>query len=344
MLRQSKDPVRLRFELVRYAREHGVKPAARQFGTTVKTVRKWLRRWEPGSLRGLADRSRAPLHPRRRITSAQRRRAVSLERKLPSWGAARVKRDFPLDLSEKALRRIWREEGLAKRERRKHKTKQRLREVKRQWRLFEQTCVDTKDLCDIPELWAQARALGPPRYQYTAREVVSGWHYVAYAQECTLAYAKLFAEVILSHLQACGVRLKGSRIQTDNGNEFVGNWQRKTDSAFTEAVEAVRGLSHTTIPPRAHTWQSDVETAHRLIEDEFYGVERFSSRADFLAKAGSYNLWFNVGRRNSGKEHRTPWELIHEREPTIDPAICALPPVYLDDLFMRKLDSKLLWG
>src|ERR687885_1385614 len=119
MLRQSKDPIRLRFELVRYAREHGIKPAAREFGTTVRTVRKWLRRWEPGSLRGLADRSRAPLHPRRGIRPAQRRRAVALKRRLPSWGAARLKRDFRLSLSEKAIRRIWRDEGLLRRKRRK---------------------------------------------------------------------------------------------------------------------------------------------------------------------------------------------------------------------------------
>ena len=344
MLRQSKDSTYLRFELVRYAREHGIKAAARQFSTTVKTVRKWLRRWEPGSLRGLADRSRAPLHPRQGITPAQRRRAVSLKRRLPSWGAARIKRDFSLSLSEKALRSIWREEGLLKRKRRKHKTKQCLREVKAAWRLFEQMSVDTKDLCDIPELWAQAQVLGLPRYQYTAREVTSGWHYLSFAQECTLAYSKLFAELILAHLKSCGVRFKGSRLQTDNGCEFVGSWQSKSDSEFTKAVEAHKGLSHTRCPPRAHTWQSDVETAHRLIEDEFYEVERFSSRADFLAKAGSYNLWFNVARRNSGKEHKTPWELIHEKEPKVDPAICALPPVYLDELFMKKLDSKLQWG
>ena len=344
MLRRSTEPTYLRFELVRFAREHGIKAAARQFSTTVKTVRKWLRRWEPGSLRGLADRSRAPLNPRQGITPAQRRRAISLKRRLPSWGAARIKRDFSLALSEKALRRIWREEGLLRRKRRRHKTKQCLREVKRAWRLFTQTCVDTKDLCDIPELWAQAQALGLPRYQYTAREVTSGWHYLAFAQECTLAYSKLFAEVILSHLVACGVRFKGSRVQTDNGCEFVGNWQAKSDSGFTRAVEAHRGLTHTRCPPRAHTWQSDVETAHRLVEDEFYEVERFTSRADFIAKAGSYNLWFNVGRRNRGKEHRTPWEIIHEKEPKVDPAICALPPVYLDELFMKKLDAKLMWG
>jgi hypothetical protein len=234
------------------------------------------RRWKPR-----AHQTEARHH------QGQRRRAVSLKRKLPSWGAGRLKRDYGLALSEKALSRIRREEGLVKRKRRKHKTKRRLREVKKAWRLFEQTCVDTKDLCDIPELWAQAQALGLPRYQYTAREVVSGWHYMAFAQECTLAYAKLFAEVVPSHLTRCGVRLKGSRVQTDNGNEFVGSWQRKTDSAFTLAVESVRGLRHTTIPPRAHTWQSDVEAAHRLVEDEFYEVERFKSREDFLAKAAA---------------------------------------------------------
>src|SRR3954463_962275 len=96
MLRRTTEPTYLRFELVRYARGHGIKPAARQFSTTVKTVRKWVRRWEPGSLRGLEDRSRAPLHPRQGVTKARRRRAVSLKRRLPSWGAARMKRDFSL--------------------------------------------------------------------------------------------------------------------------------------------------------------------------------------------------------------------------------------------------------
>jgi hypothetical protein len=61
-----------------------------------------------------------------------------------------------------------------------------------------------------------------------------------------------------------------------------------------------------------------VETAHRLIEDEFYKVERFTSRADFLWKAGAYNLWFNVARRNRGKEHKTPLELIREKEPGVE--------------------------
>jgi hypothetical protein len=45
IIRQSKEPKLFRYELVRFANEHGVKPAARAFKTTPKTVRKWLARW-----------------------------------------------------------------------------------------------------------------------------------------------------------------------------------------------------------------------------------------------------------------------------------------------------------
>ncbi|MDZ7361527.1 MAG: hypothetical protein ONB46_12500 [candidate division KSB1 bacterium] len=38
-MRESKDPKYLRFEIVRYAQQHGVKPAARALGTTAKTMR-----------------------------------------------------------------------------------------------------------------------------------------------------------------------------------------------------------------------------------------------------------------------------------------------------------------
>jgi hypothetical protein len=39
IMRQSKDPKWFRYEMVRYARDNGVKPAARVFNTTPKTVR-----------------------------------------------------------------------------------------------------------------------------------------------------------------------------------------------------------------------------------------------------------------------------------------------------------------
>jgi len=238
VMRHSKDSRFLRLRLVRFAQKHGIRSAAQAFSTRRKTVRKWLRRYEEGGYAALADRSRAPKNPVRKIPKPQRRRALELKRKLPSWGAQRIKDQFGLTISEKAIRKIWREEGLLKRKRRKHKTKQNLRKIKKLWKLFEQTDVDTKDLDDIPELWPQIQCHQLPTIQYTAREVVSGTQFLAYAYERSLTFSTFWIELLTEHLSRCGMDLTGCRFQTDNGSEFIGSWNAKNDSAFTLAVQA----------------------------------------------------------------------------------------------------------
>ena len=337
IMRQSKDPRLLRYEMVRYARDKGIKPAARAFDTTPKTVRKWFKRWQPGSLRGLEDQSKAPKNKKSGINPDQRQKAIQLKRKLKSWGAQRIKRDFSLTISDKAIRKIWKEEGLLKRKRRKHKTKNDLREIKAKWRLFQQTDIDTKHLYDIPEYWIQMIRHNLPSFQYTAREVVSGMMFVSYGTECTLTYATLFAEIIINHLKKCGVKFTNSRFQTDNGSEFIGAWSAKQPSIFTQTVNSEKGLVHDTIPPGAHTYQADVETAHGIIEDEFYEIETFPSSQIFLAKATQYVTWFNVARKNSYKGNKTPWDIIHQRDPNISPQIATLPASSLDQIFKIKL-------
>jgi transposase len=336
-MRKSKDPKWLRFEMVRYAREHGVKPAARAFQTTPKTVRKWLQRWHPGTLRGLEDRRGEPRKRDSRIDPRQRQRAIGLKKTLKSWGAERIRETFGLTISEKAIRKVWKEAGLLKRKRRKHKTKQDLRAVKAAWKFCEQIDVDTKYLFDIPEYWPQMKRHGLPRYQYTARDVVSGLLFTGYADELSLTYANLFIDLILDHLTRCGVDHKGHRIQTDNGTEFIGHWAATNPSAFTKTIEKRTGLTHHTIPPGAHTYQADVETVHRIMEDEFFEIEPFSSRRNFFNKAALYLLFFNVARKNSYKKKQTPWDIIHQRDPTIKPDIAILQAIDLDDLFKKTL-------
>lgn len=45
-------------------------------------------------------------------------------------------------------------------------------------------------------------------------------------------------------------------------------------------------------------------------------------------------------RKNSYNGHKTPWDIIRERTQDIKPNVVALPPVFLDELFMKKLDQK----
>jgi transposase len=325
--------------MVQFAQEQGVKPAARAFGATPKTVRKWLARYD-GRFESLADHSRAPRRRPRKLTPQAEARIVDLKTRLPRWSAKRLRHDFDLPWSEKAIRRVFRDHHLARRwRRRKHETKRCLREAKKRWRLFQQIDIDTKHLNDIPEYWGRLKTLRLPRYQYTARDVTTGLLFLGYADELSLSYATLFAQRILKHLEACGLRRLRTTWQSDNGAEFVGSWQAKHDSSFTKAVEAVHGHTHRTIPPGQHRFQADVETVHSLMETEFFEIEPFRDRADFLAKATSYNLFFNLARKNSGKENKTPWELVLEKRPKAHPFLPLLAPVYLDLLAIKHLHS-----
>jgi len=334
LIREMKDTYNHRLRLVTYARQHGLMAAARAFRTTRRTVRKWARRYQAQGPSGLVERSRAPHHQPRRTSPPTERVVVALRRQLPTSGARRLIGEFDLPLGHQALERIWRAHGLIQRRRRKYQRKQDLAAVKAQWRLFQQLSADTKDLKDIPHYWPQAQRLRLPLIQYTAREVRSGLLFLAFASRRTAGASQLFAERVQRHLAASGVDPRHLVWQTDNGTEFIGGHDR--DGRPTGFPAALGESQHVRIPPAAHTYQSDVETVHRLIEDEFYHLENFTSRSDFLAKATVYQLYFNLARPNSHKGGLSPWQIVQQLQPQLPLRLCLLSPVYLDHFLDPK--------
>ena len=174
-----------------------------------------------------------------------------------------------------AIHRILQEHGLIHPRRRRYQKKQDLAALKATWALFQQISADTKDLDDIPHYWPQMKALHLPAVQYTAREVRSGLQFLAFASRRSAQASALFAQRIQAHLQRCGVVLRDLTWQTDNGGEFIGQLQPDGSRAHFPAAVTYFGSQHERIPPAAHTYQSDVETVHRLIEDEFFDLESF---------------------------------------------------------------------
>jgi len=330
VVRHMKNAFDYRLRLVTYARQRGIKAAARAFQTTVPTVRKWLRRYQAHKLEGLRELSRAPHSCPQKITGELAQRVGEFRRQLPTFSSRRLQREWELPLGHGAIERILRQHGLLRPRRRKYQKKHDLAKMKAAWALFQQISADTKDLDDIPPYWPQMQACGLPAIQYTAREVRSGLQFLAFASRRSAQASELFALRIQSHLQRCGVTLRDLTWQTDNGGEFVGELQPDgSRSRFPRAVTYF-GSQHERIPPGAHTYQSDVETVHRLIEDEFYDLETFHSRAEFLAKASLYQLYFNLARPNSHKGGLTPWQIVHQLAPRLPLGICLLPPVFLD--------------
>jgi len=328
LIREMKNAYNQRLRLIQYARQHGIKPAARYFSTTVPTVRKWLRRYQQHGPSGLLERSRARHHQPHKTPAAVQAQLIELRKTLPTFGARRLIREFDLSAGHCAVERIWREQGLMQKRRRKYQRKQDLAAVKARWRLFQQISADTKDLDDIPHYWPQAQQFGLPAIQYTAREVRSGLLFWAFAQRRTAAASAVFAARIQQHLDRYGVSLRDLVWQTDNGCEFIGG--HDPNGKPTGFPAAMRDSQHVRIPPAAHTYQSDVETVHRLEEDEFFDLETFTSRGDFLAKVHTYQLYFNLARPNSHKEYQTPWQIIERLAPRSPLQLCLLPPVFLD--------------
>ncbi len=328
LVREMRDAYNHRLRLVESARQRGIKPTARLFTTTVPTVRKWLRRYQQLGSSGLLEQSRAPHHQPRQTAPEIERQVVELRQQLPTFGARRLIREFDLPLSHRALERIWRAHGLIQKRRRKYQRKQDLAAVKATWRLFQQISADTKDLDDIPHYWPQIKARGLPAIQYTAREVRSGLLFWSFAQRRSAAASAVFAARVQRHLDHYGVSLRDLVWQTDNGSEFIGELQE--DGSRQGFPAALGDSQHVRIPPAAHTYNSDVETVHRLEEDEFFDLETFSSRSDFLAKVHTYQLYFNLARPNSHKENLTPWQIIERLAPGAPLELCLLPPVFLD--------------
>jgi len=337
VMRLSKDKKQQRYQMVIHAREHGVKPTARLYATSPKTVRKWLMRFIEGGYQALGDLSRRPHSSPGAIQDDLARKIVALKAKYKRLGADQVKVLEELPVSAKTIRKIWRKNGISSRLRRKkHVTKQNLREIKKQFELFERACEDTKDLFDIPEYWPQMRLKRLPKVQYTFREVSCGVQFLGFADERSLTHAELFAEYINEHLKRYDLIVEKGIRQTDNGSEYIGSWSAKEPSAYTIAIESAK-LTHATIPPGAHRFQSDVETVHNLIEVEFYEIEQFTDRTDFMEKAYTYQLFFNLERPNTYKENKNPWQLAKEKRPNILKEALMLPPVDLDALLNKKL-------
>ena len=337
VMRDSKDKKQWRYQMVQKALEIGVKAAARMFHTSPPVARKWLKRFKGEGYSALADRSHKPHFSPRETPVHIKKHIIALKGKYKRLGAEQVRDLENLSMAPKTMRKIWREANIPSRKRpKKHVTKNNLRAVKKLYNLFERMGEDTKDLFDIPEYYFQMKTLNLPRVQYTFREISCGILFTGFANNRSLTHSKLFAIYINHFLKKFNVLPEQSIRQTDNGSEYIGAWNAKNSSAYTLAIESLSGQRHTTIFPGAHRMQSDVETIHNLMETEFYEIESFTNRLNFMQKATAYQLFFNLHRPNSYKEHKTPWQLAHQKNPDLDQRLLMIPPIDLDKLLIWK--------
>ena len=180
--------------------------------------------------------------------------------------------------------------------------------IKAQGALLQQISADSEYPLNFPYYWRQAQQFDLPSVQYTAREV---------RDRVFFCVSAVFASRIQQHLHPCGIFPRDLVWQAESGGQFK-----------VEFSKALGDSQHVRIP--LSPYRSDVETVHRLEEDEFFDLETFSRRSEFLAKVHSYQLYFNLVRPNSDKENLSPWQISQRLASRAPLPLCGLSPGILD--------------
>ena len=300
-----------RFAMMQYSQNHSVTSTAEEFDTTRKTVRNWKKRFDE-TIKSLDDYSKRP-HNIQNIVPVSVLDKIKKECEILKSHSKKIVgsyliRDFKLPFTLPTINKYLGILGFKKKKQSKKERKRNLYELKKKYKSFEKIQIDIKYLDDIPEFYHEYYTYGLPKYQITARCVKSGALFIGYAREKTNLNTSIFIYRLLTHLQDHDIDITKTTIQTDNGREFR-NLDGQKSTMFLYILEKL-SVNYYHIPAGAKTWQSDVETSHRLIEDEFYAYRIFNNASDFFLKAEIYQNDFNTNRVNSYKENQTPSDIV----------------------------------
>ena len=314
-----------RLEMVHMAHEIGYKPTARFYKTDRNTVRKWCRRYALEGIDGLKDRSKKPItSPSRikqkdidKITNVSKQ--AKLKKKYITVNNVRKKTKIKL-YSDATINRYINKALGKNRNNKKDVTNGNSTAFKQYLKPFEIIQVDIKYLTDIDNLKPyfdinNDKAL--PKYQITARDVLTGFPLVAYCYEKTPYNTTKFLEkVLLPFLQQFKyVNLKDIVIQTDNGTEFTNKYintktgKEAKDTIFTMYINKKFKKHRTNIPGHC-TANSEVENFHWNIERDCLAWEDIVDSKSLLKYVDEYiNIYV---RTKISKKNYSPYQKVKE--------------------------------
>jgi len=283
--------VRQRLMVLHFARLHGPTAAARRFGVSTRTIRRWRVRWRQDALQGLV-----PRYPRRRGRRIAPRviELIGQARRDLAYGAQRtqlwLRRIHEVRVAVGTIQRIFRDIGLA----RLRRTPKR---GPRQMKLFEKAEPGESVQVDVKFV----KIAGRWAFQYTALDDCTRFRVLR-------LYRRLHQSSSLAFLgELCrAFPFPIRKLQCDNGHEFP--------FAFALAVEAL-GIRHRYIKPRRPQQNGKVERSHRIDHEEFWGRQRFD---DFGAATVGLRAWetrYNHERFSLALQGRTPAEKLASLQP-----------------------------
>lgn len=277
--------IKQRLAVVKYALEHGVKPAGRHFGMNRKTVREWRDRWRLQGEPGLVPRY--PERRRRRRLDDGLIELIRQARTEHGYGSKKTKiwldRVHHVRITVRTIQRVFHDIGMP------YLVKPRRRRP-RQLKLFEKenpgdsVQVDVKVIRRSRIKWFQYTAID----DCTRIRVLRLYRWLN--QKASLHFLR-----VLTREMPFTIR----KIQVDNGTEF------SLDFALTCAE---LGMRVRYIKPRQPQQNGKVERSHRIDAEEFWNGYVGEDFDEAVAALARWNYQYNHLRFSLALNGLTPME------------------------------------
>jgi transposase InsO family protein len=293
--------VKVRLSWIEYYKKvQNVSKTCRYFGISRTTFYKWFRRYEKYGLRGLVDRPKTPI--RKRIPTIRRKyelEVVKLRNENPTWSKEKIARylekEKGIKLSPSTVYRVLKAFRLIERTKSiKQKTKQHNKDRRRT-----KTGLRARYPGEVVQIDLKHLVLrGVTYYQYTAIDKYSRLVFAEVYEKKTSRNTKLFIQEAMKYF-GFGI----SKIQTDNGTEFMGEFE-----GYLREI----GIEHYYSYPRTPKTNANVERVIRTIEEELWFIEGTEYPIDYLNNLlRKYIEKYNFVRPHYALGYMTPAEVAY---------------------------------
>ena len=300
---------RKRQSVVKLARRKGQSFAARVYGVSLSSVKRWEKRYD-GTWQSLKERSHRPhKHPRQHTEAEEKMISSAFWNQYERYGWDGVYVEAKANGYSRSLSgMIYAAKRLELVEKARKKAGKRIsRRYPELLTPGEKVQIDVKEVpfcCLRGDLLRYNKHL----YQWTAIDECTRLRFVygfeEHTPENSVKFLKMLVKVFPFKIQT---------IQTDNGTEFTYKYISETEECPFDTELRKLNIEHKLIPPRTPWHNGKVERSHRNDQRYFYDWETFRSVEDLNKKLAEHLKWSNNKPMRTMKD-KSPIMLLEEKK------------------------------
>ncbi len=300
---------RKRQAVIKLARRKGKSFAARTYGVSLSSVKRWDKKYDGKDWRSLLERSHRPHHHPRQHTEAEDLiLSKAFWKKYERYGWDGVYAEAKANGYTRSLSGMtYAAKRLGLVEKRKcHVPRRHNRRYPELAMPGEKVQIDVKE---VPYSCLRGHLLrdGKHLYQWTAIDECTRIRFVYGFEEHTPENSVKFLRMLVKVFP-----FKIQTIQTDNGTEFTYKYISETEECPFDTELRALGINHKLIPPRTPWHNGKVERSHRNDQRYFYDWETFRSSEDLNRRIAEHLIWSNnKPMRTLG--NKSPAEMLAEK-------------------------------